>query len=71
MYANATQVKNNFGEYLKRAQKDEVRIRKNGVVVAVLRGVEQERKSITAGLSGIIPATVDETAARSKRLSRQ
>lgn len=71
MYADATKVKNNFGEYLKRAQDDEIRIRKNGVVVAVLRCIDQERKSLTEGLIGIIPTDVDEKDLRAQRLVRQ
>ncbi|GHT79313.1 hypothetical protein FACS1894104_3810 [Actinomycetota bacterium] len=71
MYADATKVKNSFGEYLRLAQNDDVRIRKNGVVVAVLRGVDQERKSITTGLSGIIPANVDEETLKAQRMARK
>jgi hypothetical protein len=71
MFVNSTQVQNNFGHFLQLAQNDEVRILKNGVVVATLRGIELDRKSLVDNLVGIIPIDVSIDAARNERLDRQ
>lgn len=71
MLVSSTDVQNNFGKYLKLAASQEILITRNGTVVARLIGIKNREKSLSGQLRGIIPADIDEKAAKDERLARQ
>jgi len=71
MIVKSTEVQNNFGRYLEIASEQEVVITKNGLPVARLLGVSEVASFLTDRLVGIIPQEIDETVAKSERLSKQ
>jgi prevent-host-death family protein len=70
MQANATEVQNNFGKYLKIADQEDVIITRNGKQIARLTGLERDRIFLTESLVGILPQDVDEKAERAERVER-
>jgi prevent-host-death family protein len=67
LYAKATEVKNNFGKYLKLAAGQEVTITRNGKPVARLISIEKEAGFLVDKLRGIIPKETDEAALLAER----
>ena len=71
MLVNSTEVQNNFGKYLDMASDQEIIITRNGQPIARLVGVNNSIAFLSDRLVGLVPADVDEKAAREERLSRQ
>lgn len=59
MYRTATEVKQNFGNYLLTAGSEDVFITKNGKVIAVLTSPDKAKVEAISSLRGILPSDVD------------
>lgn len=59
MFRTATEVKQNFGNYLLSANSEDVYITKNGKVIAVLTSPEKAKMEALASLKGILPSDVE------------
>jgi prevent-host-death family protein len=70
MEATATELKNNLGHYLKIAQKEDVRVIKNGRYVARLTSPRTEKVEKALSLFGIAPDTLTLEEAQAARLAR-
>lgn len=69
--ANATEVKNNFGKYLKMVQGgDEVIILKQGKEVARLVSHDASVSFLTDALTGVLTGDYDEKACNSERMEK-
>jgi hypothetical protein len=70
MFADATEVKNNFSRFLALSQKEDVLIRKRGKVVAVLKNPLTVEGYVVDSLVGILPENFDEKSMRIQRMER-
>ena len=68
MSITATELKYNLGKYLKLVDKEDISIKKNGKLVAVLSNPNKDKFSILQNLKGIIPSNIDENRIKSERL---
>ena len=68
MIITATELKYNLGKYLKLVDKEDISIKKNGKLIAILSNPNKDRFGILKSLKGIIPSNVDEKKAKDKRL---
>lgn len=59
MYRTATEVKQNFGNYLISSNTEDVFITKNGKVIAVLTSPEKAKFDAIASLRGILPSNME------------
>ena len=69
MIITATELKYNLGKYLKLVDKEDISIRKNGKLIAVLSNPNKDRFSILQNLKGIIPNDIDEKTIKDERLT--
>lgn len=69
MIITATELKYNLGKYLKLVDKEDISIRKNGKLIAVLSNPNKDRFSILQNLKGIIPNDIDEKTIKDERLA--
>ena len=69
MIITATELKYNLGKYLKLVDKEDISIRKNGKLFAVLSNPNKDRFSILQNLKGIIPNDIDEKTIKDERLA--
>jgi prevent-host-death family protein len=67
----ATNFKSNFGKYLNLAGREEIRITKNGVAVAVLMPPKPQASWVD-GIIGVIPGSdIDAKQVKGERLARK
>lgn len=71
MIITATELKYNLGKYLKLVDKEDISIRKNGKLIAVLSNPNKDRFSILQNLKGIIPNDIDEKTIKDERLANK
>ena len=71
MVVNSTEIQNNFGKYLDLASGQEIIITKNGMPIARLLGIKDTVSFLSDKLVGIVTPNIDETNAKTERLSRQ
>ena len=71
MIITATELKYNLGKYLKLVDKEDISIRKNGKLIAVLSNPNKDRFSILQNLKGIIPNDIDEKTIKNERLANK
>ncbi len=70
MYLTATQFKNNFGEYLKLAETEDIYVTKNNKVVAKVSNPFVDRMQMAESLFGILPNEYDLETSKTERLSK-
>ncbi len=71
MIISATEFKNNLGKYLELAAIQDIFITKNGKSIARVTSPKVDKLELLDSLVGVIPADIDEDAAREERLNRQ
>ena len=71
MTITATELKYNIGKYLKIVDKEDVGIKKNGKLVAILSNPNKDRLSILQSLKGILPNDIDESDIKKERLLKK
>lgn len=71
MVITATELKYNLGKYLKLVDKEDISIKKNGKLVAILSNPNKDKFGILQNLKGIIPSNIDENKIKSERLIRK
>ena len=68
MIITATELKYNLGKYLKLVDNEDITIKKNGKIVAIMANPNKDRFKIMKDLQGILPQDIDETALKKDRL---
>lgn len=68
MTITATELKYNLGKYLKLVDSEDISIKKNGKLVAVLSNPNKDKFSILQNLKGILPNNIDEKSIKDERL---
>ena len=71
MTITATELKYNIGKYLKIVDKEDVGIKKNGKLVAILSNPNKDRLSILQSLKGILTNDIDESDIKKERLLKK
>ena len=69
MYLTATQFKNNFGEYMELASKEDIYVTKNNKIIAKVSNPFADRVQIAESLFGILPNDIDLEKSREERLA--
>ena len=70
MYLTATQFKNNFGEYMELASKEDIYVTKNNKIIAKVSNPFVDKVQIAESLFGILPNDIDLEKSRQERLAR-
>ena len=70
MYLTATQFKNNFGEYMELASKEDIYVTKNNKIIAKVSNPFVDKVQIAESLFGILPNDIDLDKSKQERLAR-
>ena len=70
MYLTATQFKNNFGEYMELASKEDIYVTKNNRIIAKVSNPFVDKVQIAQSLFGILPNDIDLEKSKQERLAR-
>lgn len=70
MYLTATQFKNNFGEYMELASKEDIYVTKNNKIIAKVSNPFVDKVQIAESLFGILPNDIDLEKSKQERLAR-
>lgn len=71
MTITATELKYNLGKYLDLANSNDISIKRNGKVIAILSNPNKDRFQILQNLKGIIANDIDADTFKKERLSEK
>ena len=69
MTITATELKTNFGKYLKLVDNTDIAIKKNGKLIAVLTNPFKDRYEILNRIKSVLPSNINEKAIKDERLA--
>ena len=70
MYLTATQFKNNFGEYMELASKEDIYVTKNNKIIAKVSNPFVDKIQIAKSLFGILPNDINLEKSKQERLAK-
>ena len=68
MTITATELKYNLGKYLKLVDSEDISIKKNGKLIAILSNPNKDKFNILQNLKGILPNDINEKDIKNERL---
>ena len=68
MTITATELKYNLGKYLKLVDSEDISIKKNGKLIAILSYPNKDKFNILQNLKGILPNDINEKDIKNERL---